>query len=556
MKKIRWQLVIIFLTGLVVGILLLSDSNTSPISTFESEPTIGGIYTEGLVGNVQRLNPLLSYYNDADRDISSLIYSGLIKFDAQGLPVGDLASNWAISYDGTLYNFAIHQDAKWHDGQPVIADDVVFTFEMMKNGTGYIPDDLVEFWNSIQIRAIDSKTVQFELSAAFAPFLDYLSVGILPRHIWNNMTFAEMVDSKMNIQPLGSGPFLMDKLVLDGGHITGVDLKRNPLYYNEPPYLEEIHFVFYNDSVLAFQAYQMGLIDGVSLISEETLESALIEQNLNLYTARLPILSMVFFNLDNNDAEFFRDQKVRQGLYTGLNRDRIINDLLKGQAIKAHGPILAGNWAYYPEIPKTEFDQYKAVEILKGAGYVIANEQDLVRSKEGRTLNFTMLYPDDDRHRLIAEAIQKNWADINVLVNLEAVPYDELVNVRLQDRRYEAALIDLNLSDLPDPDPYPFWDQTQISSGQNYTQWNNKIISQYLESARVETDLEERKRLYRNFQVLFAEELPGLPLFNPVYNFGVSSNVQGVSVGPMYETADRFNGVKNWFMVLKTKVAE
>ena len=180
MKKIRWQLVIIFLTGLVVGILLLSDSNTSPISTFESEPTIGGIYTEGLVGNVQRLNPLLSYYNDADRDISSLIYSGLIKFDAQGLPVGDLASNWAISYDGTLYNFAIHQDAKWHDGQPVIADDVVFTFEMMKNGTGYIPDDLVEFWNSIQIRTIESKTVQFELSAAFAPFLDYLAVGILP----------------------------------------------------------------------------------------------------------------------------------------------------------------------------------------------------------------------------------------------------------------------------------------------------------------------------------------------------------------------------------------
>ena len=128
-----------------------------------------------------------------------------------------------------------------------------------------------------------------------------------------------------------------------------------------------------------------------------------------------------------------------------------------------------GNWAYYADLPKTEFDQYKAVETLKEAGYVIANEQDLVRSKEGRTLNFTMLYPDDDQHRQIAEAIQRNWAEINVLVNLEAVPYDELVNVRLQDRRYEAAFVDLNLSDLPDPDPYPFWDQTQISNGQNYT---------------------------------------------------------------------------------------
>ncbi len=556
MRKIRWQLVIIFLTGLVVGILLLSDSSTAPVSLFESEPTIGGTYTEGLVGNVQRINPLLSYYNDADADIASLIYSGLIRFNSQGLPEGDLASNWAVSYDGTLYNFAIHQDAKWQDGQPVVADDVVFTYEMLKKGSGYIPEDLVEFWNSIQIRAIDTKTVQFELSAAFAPFLDYLSVGILPRHIWMNMTFSEMVDSKMNIQPLGSGPFRLDKLVLDNGNITGVNLKQNPLYYREKPYLEEIRFIFYADSVLAFQAYQMGLVDGVSLISNETLQSALIEPNLNLFTARLPIQSMIFFNLDNRDVDFFQDQKVRQGLFMGINRDRIINELLKGQAIKAHGPILAGNWAYYGNLPKTEFDTYKAIETLKEAGYTIANEQDLVRSKAGRTLNFTMIYPDDDYHRAVAEAIQQYWADINVLVNLEAVSYDDMINYRLADRNYEAALVDLNLSDLPDPDPYPFWDQTQISSGQNYTQWNNKTISQYLETARVETDLEERKRLYRNFQVLFAEELPALPLFNPVYNFAVSSSVQGVSVGPLYRTADRFAGIMNWFMVLKTTVTE
>ena len=130
---------------------------------------------------------------------------------------------------------------------------------MLKQGVGYVPDDLIEFWNSIQVCTIDDKTVQFELTAAFAPFLDYLSIGILPRHIWNNLTFAQMVDSKMNIQPLGSGPFRLDKLVLDGGHITGVNLVSNPLYYGERPYLEAIHFVFYDDSILAFQAYQMGL---------------------------------------------------------------------------------------------------------------------------------------------------------------------------------------------------------------------------------------------------------------------------------------------------------
>ncbi|HNY94093.1 MAG TPA: peptide ABC transporter substrate-binding protein [Flexilinea sp.] len=457
MKKIRWQLVIIFLTGLVVGILLLSDTSNGPIQMFESQPTMGGIYREGLVGNIQRMNPLLSFYNNADQDVCRLVYSGLIKFDNRGLPVSDLAAGWAISMDGTSYNFALNPNAKWHDGQPVTADDVVFTYEMLKKGNGYIPDDLIDFWNKIQIKAIDSQTVQFVLASAYAPFLDYLSVGILPKHIWGNMTFEQMVDSKVNIQPIGSGPFILDDLILNGSNITGIILKNNALYYEKKPYLEEIHINYYQDSILAFQAYQQGLVDGISYISEDVLESALTEPDLALYTSRLPIQTMVFMNLDNSNVDFFQDKNVRKAMLMGLNRSKIVNNILHGQAIIAHGPILYGNWAYYDNIPKVEYDSYKAKELLKSSGYILANEQDQVRSKDGKTLNFTLLYPDDDKHRQIAESIQQDWAAINILVNLEAVPYDELINVRLEERNYEAALIDLNLSDFPDPDPYPFW---------------------------------------------------------------------------------------------------
>ena len=113
MKKIRWQLITIFLTGLVVGILLLADSSTGPIQVFESHPTTGGIYREGLVGQIQRLNPLLTWYNDVDDDVCRLIFSGLIKNDTRGNPVGDLAIDWGISADGTIYNFAINPDAQW-----------------------------------------------------------------------------------------------------------------------------------------------------------------------------------------------------------------------------------------------------------------------------------------------------------------------------------------------------------------------------------------------------------------------------------------------------------
>ena len=576
MKKIRWQLITIFLTGLVVGILLLADSSTGPIQVFETHPTTGGIYREGLVGEMQRLNPLLTWYNEVDDDVCRLIFSSLVTNDTRGNPVGDLAIDWGISADGTIYNFAINPAAQWHDGQPVTADDVIFTYEMLKNGSGYIPEDILSFWSSVTINPVDAGTVQFVLEEAFAPFLDYLNVGILPRHIYGNMSFEEMVDSKINIQPVGSGIFRLKELVQSNGKITGVTLENNSSYHGKKAYLDEIQFTYYSDSGLAYQAYQQGLIDGISYISDDILADVLREESINLYTSRRPIQSMIFFNLDNRSGEFLQSKEVRKALMMGINRERIVSSILEGQGTIANSPILYGNWAYTTEITPIEYNPEKAVEILVREGFILASEQEQVRTKEyssvdgtteRKALAFTLIYPDDDLHRKISEQIQQDLGKINVLVNLQAaedpadpnnkdLSYDWLVNHVLPDREYEAVLVDMNLSRYPDPDPYPFWDQTQISSGQNYVQWNNKTISQYLETARVETDRSERARLYKNFQILFMDELPAIPLYNPVYNYPVSSKVSGVSIGPIYKSSDRFLNIAEWYMVSRSSVVE
>ncbi len=133
-------------------------------------------------------------------------------------------------------------------------------------------------------------------------------------------------------------------------------------------------------------------------------------------------------------------------------------------------------------------------------------------------------------------------------MTLEALPYDILIEQRLGSRDYQAALVDLNLTRSPDPDPYPFWDSIQATGGQNYSQWDHKIASEYLEEARITVDLDERARLYRNFQVIFADELPALPLYYPVYNFGVDQEVQGVRMGPLLETSDRYTTILEWFL--------
>ena len=145
-------------------------------------------------------------------------------------------------------------------------------------------------------------------------------------------------------------------------------------------------------------------------------------------------------------------------------------------------------------------------------------------------------------HAQIAKAIQQDWAQIGVQANIQGVPYDQLISNSLAPRSYQAALVDLNLARTPDPDPYPFWHQAEATGGQNYSQWNNRAASEYLEQARTETDFTVRARLYRNFQVVFTKDLPSLPLYYPVYNYGVSSQVHGVQIPmPMYDTSNRLS---------------
>jgi peptide/nickel transport system substrate-binding protein len=234
-----------------------------------------------------------------------------------------------------------------------------------------------------------------------------------------------------------------------------------------------------------------------------------------------------------------------------INRPYLINTFLQGQAVVANGPILPGSWAYHDGIEQFEYNPDAAISLLKAEGYVIPAEGGDVRAKEGVSLAFTMLHPDDEIHTKIAETIRDEWAAIGVRIELQAVPYDKLAGDFLASRTYHAALVDLDLARTPDPDPYPFWHQAEGVGGQNYTQWDNRAASEYLEQARVTADYTLRTRLYRNFQVVFSKELPALPLFAPVYSYGVDSQVQGVQVAPLYDPSDRLATFPSWYLLTR-----
>ncbi len=509
-------------------------------------PKEGGIYSEALIGRPGRWNPLFEAFNPPDRDVNRLVYCRLITFDARGFPQGDLAAAWGISSDASVYNIALRQDVRWHDGEPVTAEDVAFTVDLMRSDALPVPDDVRALWAQVDVVVLDPYTLQFRLPTPFAPFLDYLTFGILPRHVWEDIPLEDLPDHPRNMEPVGCGPYQFDHLLIEGGELQGVVLKAYEDYYLGRPYIDEVVLRYYPTPQAALEAYRNGEVLGIAEITLDILPEALQIPELDFYSARRPRLTLIYLNLDNPEVPFFTFVEVRKALLLTLNRQRLIQRHLQGQAIVANGPIFPDSWAYNPDLPTVPYDPDEAARLLRQADFIVG--EGGIWTQEDQPLRFTLLYPDTPLYRGLAQDIQRSWERFGFDVRLAALPFEELVE-RLEERDYQAALVELDFTRSPDPDPYPFWHESQAYEGQNYSNWINRRASLFLERARVTPDMNKRRTYYQSFQLLFVQDWPALPLFYPVYTYGVDRQVRGIRLGPIYDASDRFQNVLEWYMV-------
>ncbi|MGD8813259.1 MAG: ABC transporter substrate-binding protein [Anaerolineales bacterium] len=552
MRNIRWQLLIA--AGglvLVVGLLLGQSPGIDPTSP---QPMRGGAYSEALIGSLLRLNPVLDNSNQADRDIDSLLFSGLVRFDDHGLPTPDIAESWSISADATLFTFSLRDDAFWHDGESITSDDVVYTFSKLQDEGYPGPAELHELWKEINIIQLDEHTVQFQLPEPFAPFLDYLTIGLLPDHLLRGVSVVDMVDHPYNLQPIGTGPFRFDHFIVEDDEIVGVYLIAFSDYYDGAPYLERVEFRYFPDARSALDAYLAGEVMGISNVTPEILTEVLQDPNLNLHSTRLPKMGIVFLNIRHPEKEFLADRRVRQALLMAVNRQWLIDQAINGQAIAAHGPILPDTWAYAQDLPIIPFDPELAAELLTSAGWELPvgaapGSSEYVRQLDEQTLSFELAYPDDPMHAAVADILQSSWASVGASVELIAVDHATLLTDYLQAHEYQAVLTELNLIRSPDPDPYPFWHDTQIDTGQNYSGFSDRNVSIWLERARTIPDILRRADSYRHFQHRFQDQIPALLLYYPIYNYALDTQVQGVSIGLLLDPSDRFANISSWFML-------
>ena len=555
MRRFRWQLLIVLITGLVVGLILIFQrSASSPVVESTPNPITGGSYTEALVGDIMRLNPALDRFNQPDRDVDRLIFSSLFKFDSRGLPVGDLVSGWDISSDGTRYTVNLRENAVWHDGTPLTSQDVLYTVSLLQSESSLVAADLRSFWQLVHVEALSDLSVEFSLPYSFAPFLDYLTFQILPSHLLGNLSLDELVDHPFNLAPIGSGPYRFREFHLTDGKIDGVSLESFEYYFAGRPYIDEINFKLFPDASAALQAYLSDEVDAVARIDHADLETALNQPGLDIHSSRLPRLTMVFLNTQNLAQPLLQSADFRKALMAATNRQAMMDDVFYSQAIPALGPIMPGNWAFYDGLEPYRYDVDLARQLLAGAGYSWSETGQLM-TPDGAQASLTLLVQDDEIHSQLATILAENWVSIGIEVVLAVRPYADLMT-SLEARAYEAALVDIDLSNTPDPDPYPFWAEAQAETGQNYAQWRNTTASEYLEQARTQPNTELRVRLYRNFQILFAEDLPSLPLFYTVYNYGMKNSIKNVSIGPIYDPADRFNAVNTWYILSDTTPAQ
>lgn len=513
-------------------------------------PAAGGTYTEALVGSPQYINPLYAGSNDVDADLTRLIYSGLMRPDEQGGLTPDLAETVVISEDGLTYTLTIRDNARFHNGDEVLARDVLFTIEAIQNPQYRSP--LAVSFQGVAVSQVDEKTIAFQLEEPFAPFLSTLTLGILPETLWGEIDARNAPLAERNLEPVGSGPYQFAKFSKDKkGNILSYTLERNEHYYSTPALIDELTFKFYSDAGSAVEALDSHYVEGIGYVPPELQEQVEKDRSVTLYHPTIPRETILFFNQEKR-AEL-KKLDLRRAIALAIDKQAIINDVLSGNAKVIDGPILSGMIGYHPDIAKISQNIDEANTLLDTLGYLRPEGSAYRQTKKDSTdspLSFTLTTVQSPEFVRAAEMIRDQLAIIGIYVEIVSIPQEVFVADVLAPHSYELLLSGVLLG--LDPDPYPFWHSSQTrNGGLNLALYGNRKADTLLEEARGLTNPEERAAKYREFQDLLAQDIPAIFLYQASYAHAVSTRVKNVDLAHISTPADRFANVAEWY--IKTK---
>lgn len=507
-------------------------------------PTYGGEYIEGSLGQPQHINPILSQSNDTDRDLSQIVYNGLLKYDGNGQLVSDLAESYDLSEDKTTYVFHLKDNAFWHDGEKLNTDDVVFTVNLISDSLYKSP--LRANWQGIDTVRIDDRTVQFQIKSPYAGFLNNLTFGILPKHIWEGVEPENFSLTSLNLEPIGTGPFKYSQFQKDSkGNILSYKLVANPNYFNGKPFISKLTFNFYASDDSLIDAYNRKEVMGISDISSQRLKDIKVVQSTAFHEAQIPRYFSVFFNQTKSIP--VASDEVREAFNLATNRQEIIDTVFNGKGIPVYSPFLPGMVGYSDEI-RSDFDLEKANKILNDNGWKVGD--DGVRIKNGSRLEINLVTTDWEDLTKTADILKAQWEKLGAKINTSNFSISDIQQNYIKPREYEALLFGQVLS--ADPDPFSFWSSTQKKDpGLNLALFGKDDTDKLIDDGREEFNLQKRGELYLEFQKKLSAETPAIFLYSPSYIFPMKNSVRGIDAKNLISPSKRFDDVDKWY--IKTK---
>ncbi len=544
---LRWQL-LLALVGFGLILAILSFQVQSVGLCTETVPAAGGVFAEGIVGAPQHLNPLLSDGFPVDQELVNLLFDGLVQYDHAGRFVPALAESWTVSEDGRSLQFTLRNDIVWHDGEPITTADVAFSYGLLQNEAFPAAAAVKALWQTVTINLLDARTIEFVLTEPYSPFLEATTRGIVPAHLLQDVPPAELANHSFNQQPVGSGPWqvLPDQ---DWTATRSLRLTPNPLDWREGTQIPVLEFRFYADEESLLTAFANGDILAINSVSDDLLPAVTAVPHARLFTTVASRYTQLIFNQTETGFAPLQLAEVRQGLAAGLNRDQLIDRALNGQGVPLTGPYLPDSWANNQAIfAEAGVNAANANELLNSAGWTLP-EGTAVRQADGASFTVRLLALNTAVQQQVAQEVANQWAALGVDVVVETAVSVTDLREKLAARDFDVALVDITPS--IDPDLYDFWSQEAIIRGQNYAGWNNRRASEALEAGRQVWGIGVRRPSYDTFLSIYADQVPAVTLYQHVYTYALSSEVNQAEVGPIYEPRDRYQTFASWFLLYR-----
>jgi len=528
-------------------------------------PSAGGIVREGVVGTPRFINPLIPF-SDADRDMVNLVYSGLLKAGNEGTLVPDLADSYSISPDGKVYTFHIRESASFHDKTPLTADDVVFTVERAQ-------DPLIKSakranWEGVVVKKVSDHEVTFTLKQPYAPFIENMTLGILPKHIWKDTDAETFSFSQYNIEPIGSGPYKIDDIKTNDSRVP-VLYRLVPFkdYTFGEPYIETLLISFYKNDESLLAAFENGEIDNVSTVSPEYAKS-LNTDFARIKTTPLPRVFGLFFN--ENTAAVFTQAEVRAALDMSAPRTEIVQNVLLGYGNPIHGPIPPGllpsaspattTLALSTSTPvkatttasiaatSTSTPIELAQKLLARNGWKY-NEAEKILEKKTKSqtmrLSFSISTGNAPDLKKTAEMLKAEWEKLGAQIEIKTFDMGDLNQSVIRPRKYDALLFGEIVG--RDLDLFAFWHSSQRNDpGLNIALYTNSKADKILEDVRVQSDVSKRLEKYLLFEQEIAKDIPAIFLYSPDFIYIISDAIKGFSVTHATVPSERFENVHEW----------